>query len=222
MKTKRITVFASGSGSNFKAIHQAALNNDIPASITALVSDKPDCGAVTYARSRNIRTHITSPALFAEDVAGETVFSLSRSSESPDPVPEGHRRYAAFLLDVLEKEMPDLIVLAGYLRKIPDAIVDRYAGSIINIHPSLLPKYGGKGWYGMRVHRAVIENGEKESGCTIHYVTGIYDDGPIIAQSKVAVAPDDTPESLAAKVQKQEHTLYPQVIGRLLTKVENE
>jgi len=193
LRTKRITVFASGSGSNFKTLHQSVLNGEIPASITALISDNPKAGAVTYARSQNIRTHLLLPSDFDESAA-----------------------YTQKLESILSLENPDLVVLAGYLKKIPDHIVAKFSGKIINIHPSLLPKYGGAGWYGMRVHRAVIENGEQESGCTIHYVNEIYDEGPIIAQSHVTVNPDDTPESLAKKVQQEEHKLYPRVVRQLL------
>ena len=194
MRKKQITVFASGSGSNFKALHQSALKNEIPARITALVTDNADAGALAYARSHRIRNYLLSPSDFPD-------------SES----------LTLRLEEILKIEAPDLITLAGYLKKIPQRIAGRYYGKIINIHPSLLPKYGGKGCYGMRVHRAVIDNGEKESGCTIHYVTKEYDKGPIIAQSRVPVNSDDTPESLAKKVQQQEHLLYPDVVRRLLS-----
>lgn len=193
MKPKNIVVFASGTGSNFKAIHQAILKKELTARITALISDNPDAGALSYARENGIRGIVLSPSGFGEPA-----------------------RYSRELGKVLEEESPELIVLAGYLKKIPDEIVDRYHRRIVNIHPALLPKYGGKGWYGMRVHRAVIENGDKESGCTIHYVTRVYDEGPIIARVKVPVHEDDTAETLAARVLKQEHQLYPKVVRFLL------
>ncbi len=192
MKTKNIVVFASGTGSNFKALHQAILKKELPARITALISDNPDAGALAYARDNGIREIVITPSDFEPD------------------------RYIQELGKILEDESPDLIVLAGYLKKIPDEIVDRYHRRIVNIHPALLPKYGGKGWYGMRVHRAVIENGDRESGCTIHYVTRVYDEGPVIAQVKVPVHEHDTAESLAARILKQEHQLYPKVIRFLL------
>jgi len=194
LKTKNIVVFASGTGSNFKALHQAALKREIPARITALISDNPDAGALRYAREHGIREHIVSPTDY-EDSTG----------------------YVQKLREILGSESPDLIVLAGYLKKIPNEIVDLYKRRIINIHPALLPKYGGKGWYGMRVHRAVIENGDQESGCTVHYVTRVYDEGPVIAQVKVPVRKDDTAETLAARVLKQEHLLYPKVVRFLLS-----
>jgi len=194
LKPKNIVVLASGTGSNFKALHKATVKKEVPARITALISDNPEAGALEYARENDIRGIVLSP----------------RDYDNPT-------EYEAELRAILEKESPKLIVLAGYLKKIPDEIVDLYKRKIINIHPALLPKYGGKGWYGMRVHRAVIENRDRESGCTIHYVTREYDEGPIIAQSKVPVREDDTAESLAARVLKQEHLLYPKIVRFLLT-----
>lgn len=194
MKTKRIVIFASGTGSNFQALHQSPLLNDIPARITALLTDNPKSGALAYARLHNIETAIVRPGDY-----------------------DHHDGYVHQLEEKLAALQPDIIVLAGYLKKIPEPVVDQYQGKIINIHPSLLPKYGGKNWYGIRVHQAVIENKEKESGCTVHHVTNIYDDGPIIAQAKVSVCDDDTAETLAGKVLKQEHKLYPKVIKQLLT-----
>ncbi len=195
MNSKRLTVFASGTGSNFKALHQAVLNHEIPACITALVCDNPEAGALQYARSHKIRTHLIIPSNF------------------PD-----RQSYEKKLESVLVDEAPDLIILAGYLKKIPDRIVDIFPQRIINIHPALLPAYGGKGWYGLRVHRAVIDNRDKLSGCTIHFVSKIYDDGPIIAWATVPVYTGDTPESLAERVQQQEHILYPKVVQQLLTR----
>ncbi len=111
---------------------------------------------------------------------------------------------------------PDLIVLAGYLKQVPIEIIAPFEGRIVNIHPALLPKYGGHGMYGRHVHEAVLKAGETESGCTVHQVTEKYDEGPILAQSKVPVLPTDTPESLAARVLEQEHILYPSTIQQLL------
>ncbi len=160
----------------------------------ALVCDNPEAGALDYAREHDIRSFLISPKEF----------------DSPAD-------YTKKLGDILDREAPHLIALAGYLKKIPDEIVGRYPKKIINIHPSLLPNYGGKGWYGMRVHQAVIDNREKESGCTIHYVTNDYDEGPVIAQVKVPVSSNDTAETLAAKVLRQEHLLYPKIVRFLLS-----
>lgn len=120
------------------------------------------------------------------------------------------------LIEAVDSCSPDLIVLAGYLKKIPAALIDLYPGKMINIHPSLLPKYGGKGFYGMNVHRAVIEAKEKESGCTVHIVTTEYDKGPIVAQARISVKPDFTPEDLAAAVLLEEHKLLPKVIQQII------
>ena len=113
-----------------------------------------------------------------------------------------------------------LIVLAGYLAIIPEAVCEQWAGRMINTHPSLLPKYGGKGMYGMRVHEAVIAAGEQETGCTVHYVSSAVDGGDIIAQTRVPVLIDDTPDTLAARVQAAERRLLPEVVDRLLINME--
>lgn len=116
----------------------------------------------------------------------------------------------------LVKHQPDLIVLAGYLRKIPPAITATFPNKIINIHPSLLPQYGGKGMYGMHVHTAVKNAGEQKSGMTIHYVNEHYDEGGIILQKEVAIAASDSPSEIAAKVQQLEYEFFPQVIEQVL------
>lgn len=124
--------------------------------------------------------------------------------------------YEKELEKILQEWDTDLIVLAGYLLKIPNSIIEKYRNRIVNIHPSLLPKYGGKGFYGMKVHRAVIENKETESGCTVHLVDEEYDQGPILAQKKVTVHPSDDAETLAKRILEQEHLLLPEVVGRLI------
>lgn len=120
------------------------------------------------------------------------------------------------MLNILAQWKPDLIVLAGWLRKIPDAVLTAFPDAIVNIHPSLLPKFGGKGFYGLRVHEAVLAAGEAESGCTVHLVNEEYDQGRILGQRRVVVQPGDTPQSLSARVLEQEHQLYPACIGELL------
>jgi phosphoribosylglycinamide formyltransferase 1 len=101
--------------------------------------------------------------------------------------------------------------------RLPEEIIRKYPKRIINIHPSLLPKYGGKGYYGLKVHQAVLESGDQVTGCSVHYVNEIYDDGPVIEQIKVPVLPGDTPQSLSERVLKEEHKLLPAVINKLLT-----
>ncbi len=122
----------------------------------------------------------------------------------------------SFVMDILEQEKIDFVVLAGFMWMVPENILNKYKNRIVNIHPALLPKFGGKGMYGMHVHEAVIKNGEKESGITIHYVNAEYDKGEIILQAKCKVEPDDTPESLAQKVHQLEHEHYPKVIESII------
>ncbi len=190
---KRLVVFASGSGSNFQSILDAIANGDISATCVGLVCDREGIGAVDRAR-----------------VADVPVFMVRRKDY------EDYDNYALALTANLQSLDPDLIVLAGYLSKIPDMVVDFWRGKIINIHPALLPKYGGKGFYGIKVHSAVIASGDSESGCTVHFVDEVYDNGSIIAQAKVPVLVDDTPETLQHRVLTEEHKLLPAVIQNLI------
>lgn len=123
------------------------------------------------------------------------------------------------VLHALNQSHVQVICLAGYLKKLSPAIVQRFRGKILNIHPALLPKYGGAGMYGHYVHEAVLAAGEKESGCTVHVVDEEYDRGPILAQAKVSVLPNDTPESLAARILEQEHQLYPKTLKEFCEKL---
>lgn len=191
-----IVVFASGSGTNFQAIIDAVENNQINGRIQGLVSNRPFIQAIERAKKHNISHKVLSP---------------SNSSD--------YNQYTEALLNQLEQWDTDLIVLAGYMIKIPTAVIERYEERIINIHPSLLPKYGGKGFYGMKVHRAVIDNEDAESGCTVHIVTEKYDDGPILAQRKVPVKKDDDAQSLAARILKHEHELFPEVIAKMADEI---
>lgn len=189
---KKLVLFASGSGTNFQAIIDAVDKGEIRATIAGLITDNPDAGAIDRAKKHDIPVEII-------EFSGDNHFS-SR----------------------LEKKLiewsPDLIVLAGYLKKIPSGIVDKYPDQIINIHPSLLPKYGGRGYYGERVHKAVLEAGDTMSGCTVHFVNNEYDRGNIIAQKKVPVKSSDSPSDLAGRVLKEEHKLLPQVVEKLINK----
>ena len=126
------------------------------------------------------------------------------------------------LLKKLSEYKIDWIVLAGFLRKIPDLIIKGYKNKIINIHPSLLPKYGGKGMYGMNVHKAVVENKEKESGISIHLVNEVYDDGKILYQNSYALSPKDLAEDVAKKVQQLEHDYFPKVVEETINQSTNE
>lgn len=185
-----LVFFASGSGTNFQSVIDAIESGQIEAQITGLVTNRPEAGAIKRAQKHGIPTFVID----------------SNASD-----------FEQKLLDLLSELNPDLIVLAGYLKKIPTVIINTYSGRIINIHPSLLPKYGGKGYYGMNVHRAVIENEEDVSGCTVHFVDEIYDNGQIIKQVEVPVSSTDTSESLAEKILRREHELLPNTIHKLLT-----
>jgi phosphoribosylglycinamide formyltransferase 1 len=184
-----IVVFASGHGSNFQAILGAIDSGLLPARITALISNKSDAGAITIAHTHGIQASYLSNKLFpSEDALAEA------------------------MLNVLSKQRADFVVLAGYLKKIPVQIVRRYRNRIINIHPALLPMFGGAGMYGHFVHEAVIASGMKVSGATVHLVDEEYDRGPIIIQKAVEITPNDTPDSLAAKVLTIEHEILPLAI----------
>lgn len=171
-----LVVFASGNGSTLQAIIDAINNNELSATINLVVSNNKDAFALERAKNNNIDTYIIS----------------NKEFQSQDEE----------LYEVLSNYKIDLIVLAGYLKMIGPKLLNKY--TIINTHPSLLPKYGGKGMYGMKVHKAVVEAGEKISGVTLHYVNSEYDKGSIIAQTKVDVLPTDTAEDVSAKVQAVE------------------
>lgn len=193
---KNIVVFASGSGSNFQSILDAVQSGRLNARVAALITDRGDIGSIDRAQRAGIPVHILNPVSFKSKDA-----------------------YSEALLSTLQELRTDLIVLAGYLRLVPATVIQAYEGVILNIHPSLLPRYGGKGYYGSRVHKAVIDAGDPVSGCTIHVVTEEYDEGPVIAQAEVQVLPDDTPETLAARILKEEHRLYPETINTYLQKL---
>ena len=188
----KLVFFASGSGSNFQSVIDAVKNNEIDAVISGLITDNDRAGAIERAKNHNIET---------------TIIPDFDSQDADDK-----------LIKYLNKWEPDLIVLAGFLKKIPDHITRLYPQKIINIHPSLLPKYGGKGFFGSHVHRAVLESGDGVSGCTVHFVNEKYDEGKIIKQTQVKVLPEDTVETLAQRVLSEEHKLLPEVIKQILNK----
>ena len=186
---KKIAVFVSGGGSNFIAIHRQIIQGNILGKIVMVFSNNPNCGAIKFAEENSIPIFIINAARY----------------------PNAHTRYE-FLLETCLKAEIDLICLAGFMKMLPQNIVKQYEYRILNIHPGLLPEFGGKGFYGTRVHEAVINTGKRESGATVHFVDEIYDHGPIILQKKVEVMETDTPESLAARVLKVEHELFPEVV----------
>lgn len=188
MTAKPITVCISGGGSNLKALITAIQNGQINASITAVIADR-DCSGKQHAFDAGIPFTLIDrklpPPTFAAELAAA--------------IPAG----------------TGLIILAGFLSIVPENITDAYRGRIINLHPSLLPKYGGAGMYGINVHRAVIAAGETESGCTVHYADGGIDTGRIIAQARVPVLPDDTPETLQQRIAPEEHRLLIATVAQL-------
>ena len=125
--------------------------------------------------------------------------------------------FSEAMVERLKEHQIDFILLAGYMRKVPDAVVAAFPDRMLNIHPALLPKFGGEGMYGIHVHTAVLEAGETETGATVHFVNEEYDKGEILLQRTVPVLPDDTPETLAARVLECEHRLYPDALEKLLT-----
>jgi phosphoribosylglycinamide formyltransferase-1 len=185
---KRIAIFASGAGSNAEKIIQHFRHSDNIV-VALIVCNKPEAGVVQIARAHQI------PVLMIEK---EKFFRGNG--------------YA----DELTSVGIDLIVLAGFLWKLPASLIKAFPGKIINIHPALLPKYGGKGMYGRHVHEAVLASGDAESGISIHYVDELYDHGKIIFQARCPVLENDTPESLAQRIHALEYEYYPKVIEKLL------
>ncbi|MEI6346317.1 MAG: phosphoribosylglycinamide formyltransferase [Bacteroidota bacterium] len=193
---KKIVIFASGSGSNAQRIIEFALNE--PNSnfrVEAIFCNNPNAFVIHRAKKFNVPCYLFDRAQFN---------SMNQNS----------------VLSKLQEINPSLIVLAGFLWLIPDFIVKSFPNKIINIHPALLPKYGGKGMYGERVHQAVIEHQETESGITIHYVSEYYDEGNIIAQYKCSVAANDSADSLAQKIHTLEHQWFPVEINDLCKNIE--
>ena len=186
---KRVAVLASGGGSNLDAVfeHFSSLGDTAAAEVVVVASDRPQAGALAKARSAKV----------------EAVVLKDSGADSGE------------ILELLTARDVDLVALAGYLRLIPPPVVDRYAGCMINVHPALLPKYGGPGMYGLRVHQAVLNARDQVSGPTVHLVTHEYDSGPVLAQWPVGVLPDDDAAALAARVLIAEHVLYPRVLQAL-------
>ena len=194
----RVAVFASGRGSNFQAILDAVDRGDLEIDVVLCVSDRGEARALELARSHGVATAVLHPTEF------ETL-----------------EAYCASLLDHLHAHEVDFIVLAGYMKKIPTRIVEEFRHRIANIHPALLPAFGGKGMYGRRVHEAVVEHGVHWTGATVHLVDEDYDTGPIVLQEPVPVYPEDSADDVAARVLELEHRLYPRALrlfaqGRVL------
>ena len=186
---KKIAIFASGGGSNFREIYDQIQKGNIQAKIVLVVSNNPQCGAIIFASEQGLENFIVNDTRFP-------------NTDTRDKL----------LLQALLKAEVELICLAGYMKLLPRGIIKEYQNRILNIHPALLPQFGGKGFYGMKVHEAVIEAGAAESGVTVHLVDEEYDHGKIIAQKKVKVQSGDTAKTLAKRVLKVEHDLYPKVV----------
>lgn len=186
-----LAIFVSGRGSNLKAILDSSACNEGKYCVKVVISDKERCGAFDIAHSCGIPTYSISKITRQDFISHEELPSI------------------------LQKLNINLIVLAGYLKKIPDEICSLYQNKMINIHPALLPSFGGKGMYGMNVHKAVFESSAKVSGATVHFVNEIYDSGAIIMQKCVDITDVENPEEIAAKVLKIEHEILPSAILKL-------
>ena len=184
---KKVLLFASGAGSNVENIIQYFSEND-EVTVVGVFTNNPNAKVIDKAKKYTIPT---------------LIFNKQELNEG-------------FVLSKIKELEPDLIVLAGFLWKFPEHIIANYPNKIINIHPALLPKYGGKGMYGMNVHNAILENNEKETGITIHYVNEHYDEGEFIFQQKVTIEDCKTAEEIAAKIHELEHEHFPKTIHKLL------
>ncbi len=185
---KRVAIFVSGTGTNCENIIRYFAGSEV-VNIALVVSNKSDAPALEKARRLGVPTEVVSKSQLSDN---------------------------SFMLPLLRERDIHFIVLAGFLLMIPDYLIAAYPRRIINLHPSLLPKFGGKGMYGHRVHEAVKAAGDTETGMTVHYVTGECDGGEIIAQYKTAISPEDTPEDIAAKENLLEMRYYPLVIKQVL------
>jgi len=189
---ERITLacLASGSGTNLQAIIDNIEGGRLPARIVAVVCNEPGAGALERARCHGLPVFLVDHRSFP-----------------------GRSAFEAALSQVIDRQGARLICLCGFMRILTPDFTVRYHRRIVNIHPALLPKYGGRGFYGHRVHQAVLAAGERESGCTVHFVDGQVDHGPIILQRRVPVLPGDTPDILARRVLAEEHIAYSQAIA---------
>lgn len=190
----RVAVFASGGGTNLQALldHFGGGPGAGRGEVASVVSDRTDAGALERAERSGVPTRVIT-------VAGRSERDVARQT-----------------LTALEEERIDVVALAGYLRLVPSEVVERFRGRMVNIHPALLPSFGGKGMYGRRIHEAVLEAGCRVTGATVHLVDERYDTGMILAQWPVPVREDDSPETLAERVLRIEHRLYPVVVEAVL------
>ncbi len=189
-----IAFLASYNGSNMQAIVNACKSGKLQAKPAVIISNNSKSGALLRARQEGI-----------------PCYHISRKTHpAPNDLDQA-------ILNVLITHEVDIVVLAGYMKKLGPMTLKRFSGSVLNTHPALLPKFGGKGMFGRHVHEAVIAAGETETGVTIHIVDHNYDTGPIIAQTRVPVLPEDTPETLTDRVLEQEHTLFPETLQKIIS-----
>ena len=181
---QRIVILLSGRGSNLQAIQQACLDEGWPARVVAAISNRPDAPGLAWAAAQGIAT-----------------LALDHRQHA------SRQAFDAALAEAIDAQAPDLVLLAGFMRILGDAFVQRYAGRLLNIHPSLLPAFAG-----LRTHQRAIDAGCKLAGCTVHFVSPTLDHGPIVAQATVPVLPDDTAASLAERVLAAEHVIYPRAV----------
>jgi phosphoribosylglycinamide formyltransferase-1 len=189
MAILNLGILGSGKGSNYRAIQEAILREKLPARTRIVISDVETAGILDLARSYGVRAEFVPPGRFRTKLE-----------------PEAEQRIA----DLLKESAVDLVLLAGYMRMVKSPLLDAFPGRIINIHPSLLPAFPG-----LEAWKQALAAGVPETGCTVHYVDPGMDTGPIIAQSHVPILPGDTPDSLHARIQAAEHTLYPDVVRRI-------
>jgi len=192
VKKLRLGVLASHGGTNLQSIIDSCEAARIPAEVAVVISNNSQSGALERARKHNI----------------DAVHLSNKQHPDDEKLDEA-------ITEVLREHEVDIVCLAGYMKRRGPKFLSAFRNRILNIHPALLPKFGGKGFYGMRVHEAVLEAKERESGVTVHIVDEKYDHGPILAQKRVPVLPDDTPETLAARVLIEEHKIYSDVIGKI-------
>jgi phosphoribosylglycinamide formyltransferase-1 len=189
---KRVAILASGSGSNAEALLKAMQAPDYPAECVLVFSNRPGAGVLEKAARYGVPTAVLDHKAYP-------------SRESFD----------AAVLEILAPAKPDYLCLAGYLRILTPAFIQAYAGRMLNIHPSLLPRHGGPGMYGRRVHEAVLASGDRQSGASVHWVTDVVDGGSIVLQRSVPVLEGDTPERLAERVLAVEHQLFPEALKKV-------
>ncbi len=191
-KYLRIAVFASHGGSNLQSLIDACQSGQIAGEVVVVISNNCKAYALERARKAKIDALHLSEKRF-----------------------ESREIFVATLIAELENREVNLICLAGYMKFMPPEIIERVRGRVLNIHPALLPRHGGKGMYGIHVHEAVLAAGDSETGVTVHLVDHLYDHGRILGQTKVSVEPGDTPESLQKRVLKSEHQFYPEVVAKI-------